>query len=184
MCPGEVSLENWKMSLTWSRVQFRLQNRISAFHCGERACWYSSVRHLSILKAPQALSVSTLEPWWRRAKNPDLTAWVRVSVESSPKPLGNPSTAPKHPFLEVSLSLPPMLIFAASGIERLDSFSKPVGQKFVCLSDLDCSFPSLFLEEKTWIVASRRSFLRRLCISGHNASKHSHHFSMHLIGGG
>lgn len=126
-------------------------NRISAFHCGERASWYSSVRHLSILKARQALSVSALEPWRRRAKNPDLTAWVRVSVESSPKPLGNPSTAPKHPFLEVSLSLPPTLIFAASGIERLDSLSKPVGQKFVGLSDLDRSFPSLFLEETLYL---------------------------------
>lgn len=51
-----------------------------------------------------------------------------------------------HPFLEVSLSPPEMLFFAAFGMERLELRSLSA-QKFVGLSDLDGSFLSLFLCE-------------------------------------
>lgn len=169
MCPGEVGLENWKMNLTWSRVKFRLQNRLTGFLLSTVGRglvgiplgllgFAASVGHLSTLKTHPALSVSALGPWWRSARNSDLIVWVRVSVESSPKPLGNPSTAPKHPFLEVSLS--------------------PHDADFRCFRNKTAGFclkacPGRNLSVcQTWIVASLRSFLRRLCIWGHKASKH------------
>lgn len=138
-------------------------NRISAFHCGERACWYSFTvaRICSLCWAPLHPQNSScpfrLRAAGGSARNSDLTVWVRVSVDSSPKPLGNPSTAPKHPFLEVSLS--------------------PHDADFRCFRNKTAGFclkacPGRNLSVcQTWIVASLRSFLRRLCISGHNASK-------------
>lgn len=69
MCPGEVGLENWKMSLTWSRVKFRLQNRLTGFLLStvgrglvgiplRLLGFAASVGHLSTLKTRPALSVS------------------------------------------------------------------------------------------------------------------------------
>lgn len=74
---------------------------------------------------------------------------MRGPVESSLNPFGNSYThthTHTHPFLEVSLSPPEMLFFAAFGMERLELRSLSA-QKFVGLSDLDGSFLSLFLCE-------------------------------------
>lgn len=73
MCPGEVDLENWKMSLTWSRVKFRLQNRLTGFLLPtvvrglvgiplRLLGFAASVGHLSTLKTqgPFRLRVGTL----------------------------------------------------------------------------------------------------------------------------